>query len=224
MVKSSRRPAVKKQLVIARKSRKGGIFGKIASHLGAAYMGYKAPKVLGSIKNTVVSGLKKLPGIKQYADYKKNQATTAKLTANSLMGKEQYDAIKSMKFDPFATKEAQINEGTRGSFSFKDAQGNIVKLPRDMTKSDTKDVSPMHKLSESFAKWRGVPNTRPDQGINQNLETFYDAPSSFGGKGILRRSARLQGAGKQQKSVSFTNSYNMGTTGSTIKRFTPRYY
>lgn len=165
------------------RKRQGGFIGKIASHLGAAYMGYKAPSFFKRAKDSAVSALKKLPGIKQYSEYNKKKAQTARFTENAKKGKEMYDAIKSMKYNPYASKEEQINQGTRGSFTFKDLDGARHTMTRDMTASDTSEIKPMHKVSEAFARWRGMPDVKPYTGVNQNLEQFYDAPSSFSGRG-----------------------------------------
>lgn len=165
------------------RKQKGGFIGKIASHLGAAYMGYKAPSVFKRIKDKAVNTLKKFPGIKQFSQYNKQKAQSQKFSEDAKKGKEMYQAIKEMKYNPFASKEDQINQGTRGSFTFKDLEGKQQTYTRDMTASDTSEVMPMHHVGEAFAKWRGLPNVKPYTGVTQNLEQFFDAPSSFSGRG-----------------------------------------
>lgn len=166
--------------------RQGGFLRGIASHLGAAYMGYRAPSILSKAKQTVLGALNKLPPVRKYREMTKNKAQNEMLSKNAQIGKDQYNAIKNMKYNPFGTKQEQIDQGTQGTFKFKDSTGKQQVFPRDMTVDTAAEVKPMHQISADFARQRGIKVTP----ASQAPKVFNVYEDALTGQGKRKRKGR----------------------------------
>lgn len=161
------------------KRRQAGFLTSALSHLGAAYAGYRAPRIFSNIKQGILNTAKKLPFVKKYAEYNQNKAREERLAANAKLGREQFDAIKKMNFNPFGPKQEQIDMGTRGMFGFRDKVSKQWALqPRDMTVDTAKEVADRFKVDPKIASQLKRPIKPYDP--NAVFNTYEDAVSGMG--------------------------------------------
>lgn len=162
-----------------KQQRRAGFLSGALTHLGAAYAGYRAPRILSNIKQGIINTAKKLPFVKKYAEYNQNKARSERLAANAKLGREQFDAIKKMNYNPFGPKQEQIDMGTRGMFGFRDkATNKWFVQPRDMTVDTVKDVASRFKVDPKVASQLKRPIKPYDP--NAVFNTYEDAWSGMG--------------------------------------------